>query len=206
MQAPRQASTFVAPSRRISLTVASITPASTPRQPAWATPTTPSGLPKASGAQSAANTTRRESRRTVTSPSPSAPTCSPGASTRRTVAPWTWRSQLQGRSPTTSTKSSDIAAGGRRSPSKASVATTCTGVPGSWKDETVRALLQERGDVEVVVPEVEIVVVVHPEHVTDARRRPDGRVGQQPVVRSVARHGRYGPRPGWVDRAARLVV
>src|SRR5919199_1163328 len=68
MQGPTAAKIRVAPRARISSTVASITPAARPRQPAWATPITPSSLARATGAQSAVRTAMAHPGRSVTAP------------------------------------------------------------------------------------------------------------------------------------------
>ena len=54
--------TEVAPSARMAVTDSSTTPARSPRQPAWTAATTPSGLARPTGAQSAVLTTERGTR------------------------------------------------------------------------------------------------------------------------------------------------
>ena len=78
MHGPSTASTRVAPRRRMVVTVASTTPARSPRQPAWAMPTTPSGLARATGAQSAVSTARAAPREVVTAASAASPPAPPG--------------------------------------------------------------------------------------------------------------------------------
>ena len=87
----------------MAATVASITPASRPRQPAWATPITPARLSKATGTQSAVCTASTRSGSAVTSASASvadAPGRALSAVAVTTSAPWTWRSHTQGWSAT----------------------------------------------------------------------------------------------------------
>src|SRR5215207_5689900 len=89
----------------MAATPASTTPAASPRQPAWTAPTTPAaGSASSTGAQSAVSTASTTPGSVVTSPSasptvglPSGGPCpSRPASTRRTVAPWTWRARAHG--------------------------------------------------------------------------------------------------------------
>ena len=61
MVGPSPATTVVAPRARMAWTAASITPATRPRHPTWTAPWTPSGDPRATGAQSAVSTTRHGS-------------------------------------------------------------------------------------------------------------------------------------------------
>ena len=85
-----------APALRIASTVRSTTPPTSPRQPAWATPTTASDS-SATGAQSAVRITRAAPGTEVTAASAGSPACSPAVVTVTTSAPCTWRNQVQGR-------------------------------------------------------------------------------------------------------------
>ena len=95
MHGPTAATTRAraAPSPTMASTVASITPASAPRQPAWAAPITPASASASStGAQSAESTPSVMCGRSVTSAS----ACTLGrfgcgARARTTTAPCTWR-------------------------------------------------------------------------------------------------------------------
>src|SRR5688572_23795093 len=172
MQGPTRARTSPAPRSRMAWTAAGTTPATRPRQPAWTTPSTPSAV-RAIGAQSATCTARVQPATAVTAASASSPACSPGRVTVTTRAPCTWWSQVQGRGATAARRSSTPAEPTARSPWERSVKTTG------------RALLQERGDVEVVVA-VEVlvgeVVLGQPEPAGGRRRgRPTLRLAVPPV-------------------------
>src|SRR5581483_10842504 len=124
--------------------------ACTPPIAATAASTTPSARPRhpacttatapsptrTIGTQSAVRTASFTSGRKVTAASALAPACSPGSSTTTTPAPWTWCSQ--------------VVPGARRAVS-------------TWWNS---ALLEEAGDVEVVVALELLVVVGAGEHVT----------------------------------------
>src|SRR5579885_286390 len=152
MQGPRAATISVAPSARMAAAVAASTPASSPRHPACATAITPSGLLKATGAQSAVNTASATPGAPVTSASPSRPCTSPGNVTRWTSAPWTWWRNDQASGWTARRRASTPASACRpRSPSAVPVHRTVAGprrIP----------LLEEGRDVEVVVIRVEVRV------------------------------------------------
>jgi len=69
MHGPRTAAIEDAPARRISAATSSMMPATSPRQPQWAIPITPSGLAIPTRAQSAANIASRKVGSAATMPS-----------------------------------------------------------------------------------------------------------------------------------------
>src|SRR5437588_2919874 len=163
MHGPSTASISPAPSVRMAATVCSRTPASNPVQPVWATPSTPCGLARATGAQSAVSTARAQPAWSVTAASALEPAPAPGEDTVTTRSPWTWRSHVHRRSTTTRRRASTSEATlvtrappCPMSPSARSVKRTCAGPTSSAS--TARSLLQEGRNVEVVVAaEVEVL-------------------------------------------------
>src|SRR5581483_6840594 len=150
----------------IAATAASTTPAARPRHPAWITPTVLRPV-STIGTQSAVRTASRHPAVVVTAASASAPACSPGWLTRTTVAPCTWRSHVvPGSKRATSAKS----------PLARVVVRNCARMRGrlrGWSSAPIRrrSLLEEAGDVEVVVP-FELLVLSGPEHVVRAAALP----------------------------------
>src|SRR5579862_3421646 len=162
MHGPRAASIPVAPSARMAPAAASITPASSPRQPACTSPTTPSGLAMATGAQSAVNTASATPGTPVTRASPAWPCTPPGAPTTWTEAPWTWRNHAQAPAWMARRRASPAApAPGPTSPSLR---------PVQWRRAP---LLEERRDVEIIVLPLEVgeLVVAQAEVTRPPRRR-----------------------------------
>src|SRR5579872_1900378 len=123
MQGLRRAAMLVAPRSRMAEATACTTPASRPRHPQCATPTTPSPLTIATRAQSAANMARRTSPEALaTSPSPGSRRSSPAASW--TSRPWTWRVVTQRPAATAARAVAGSAAFGPTSPAAAVVSRT----------------------------------------------------------------------------------
>src|SRR5205085_1538703 len=135
MHGPSAARMSVAPSERIVSTAAGITPATIPRHPACTTPTTPSAsASSAIGAQSATRTAISSPGVVVTIASAS-PRC-PARPATTTCAAWTWWTIAQSTRSRVSPSAREVKRWGKT----------------AW-------LLQERGDVEVVVALVAEVVV-----------------------------------------------
>src|SRR5581483_12193591 len=147
MHGPRAAVIVRAPRARIAVTVAATTPSCSPRQPPWAAAITPASLENMTGAQSAVTTTNATPVAELTRASPTEPAGVPG--TTRTVAPWTWRSQAH--SPSCTARRASADAPRPRWPSERPVQRT-RAAPRAVQ------LLEEGGDVEVVVITLELTL------------------------------------------------
>src|SRR6266540_112593 len=176
MHGPTTARTGSRPRLRTASAADSTTPASNPRHPAW-TAATASPATSAIGTQSATSTTSGTPGVAVTSASASPP--APGPSTSTTREPCTWRTHAQPaaspppsstatrrRFSLTAAGSSPVANptlavsyGGTETPPRRSVKATRAPSTSSAMCPKLRprALLQELGDVELVVVEVEVV-------------------------------------------------
>src|SRR5579875_339715 len=133
MQGPTAANTRRAPSASMEATAASTTPRTRPLHPAWATPTTPSSLDKATGAQSAVSTASAAPAQRVTAASAAAPRHAPGWPTTTTSLPCTWPSQVHSNG-ARAERASGNALGSEKSPANL-LADRTTAPPGSTDDQ-----------------------------------------------------------------------
>src|ERR1700686_5089697 len=166
MHGPSPATTLLAPRSRMVSMARARTPAARPRHPTCTAPCTPSGEPSATEAQSAVRTVRANPSPDATRASPSggafpescthatAPSGT-GVSTTTTPAACTWW-RRRTVNPDGTRAGSGPSPIDRWAPSPPLVPSAGTRGPAS---DVSTALAEERGDVELVVTEVEVVLV-----------------------------------------------